>query len=105
MRMSFAIILLKSCVTMLAHLPVMLSKKEIGLVAHDLFLVNMLAAFYPLSFCGFADSSDYLLSTVECSLSTVEWPAAPRLFHLKDIYPFFSLLGPPPSFMNLSCNH
>lgn len=50
MRMSFATILLKSCVTMLAHLFVMLSKKEAGLVAHDLFLVNTLAAFYPLIF-------------------------------------------------------
>lgn len=32
---------------MLAHLLVMLSQKQTGLVAHDLFLVNMLAAFYP----------------------------------------------------------
>jgi len=73
---------------MLAHLLVTLSKRETGFVTHDLFLVNILAGFYPLIFLWFADSSDYLLSTVECLLSIFEWQADPRLFHLKDTYPF-----------------
>lgn len=50
MRMLFATILLKSCITVLPHLLVILSKKETGLDAHDLFPINMLAAFYPLIF-------------------------------------------------------
>lgn len=36
-------------IAMLAHLAVV-SEKETGLVAHDLFLINTFAAFYPLIF-------------------------------------------------------
>lgn len=44
MRMTFA-----TYIMMLAHLAV-LSEKETELVAYDLFLINILAAFYPLMF-------------------------------------------------------